>query len=104
MDTVQAIREGLAQDSDMTSVMCYMFTLVAIWMEQRGKRRAECHGGSLCCDPGKRSDGWGPALFSEKDYGLGGSVQRRGNLEKGCFLLCARRGEEKERGQMEVDL
>lgn len=55
-------------------------------------------------DPGKRSDGWSPALFSEKDYGLGGSVQRRGNLEKGCFLLCARRGEEKERGQMEVDL
>ena len=41
-------------------------------------------------------------LFSDNS-GLAESVQRKGNLEKGCFLLCASRGG-KGKGQIEVDL
>ena len=39
-------------------------------------------------------------LFLENDSGLGESVQRRSNLEKGHFLLCAGRGGKRKRGNL----
>lgn len=46
-----------------------------------------------------RFAGQGPALLSEKDCGCQREIQRSGNLEKGHFLLCDRRGRGKKRGK-----
>lgn len=56
-----------AQDSNMTPVMCCMFPLAAVWMEQGDKKRVECCRRSLYCEPGKRSAGCDLAVvFGER--------------------------------------
>lgn len=45
----------------------------------------------------KRFAGQGPALLSEKDCGRWEYIQRKGNLEKGHFLLRDKKEGEKKR-------
>lgn len=97
-DSILPTTEALTQGSDTAPVMLYMFIVVAICMEQRGKKRL-----GTMVEPSteiQQRGLLGRAQLSFMRTVAMVSRPRRGNLEKGHFLLYDKRGEEEERGQL----